>query len=234
MGVSSDNKSWCGSEGPAEDEGINGGFLLRVDIDREEEVCNGRKRSSRLWTRLWTSLCSFKEAVEEYSIQVQKVAEEINANLSELMGIGRDGLKSPHSDAGSLTLLLQDDDTSGLQIKHKGNWIPVKPIPNSLVLNIGNAIDDLVAAFWGDQILSNGVYKSIEHRAITNEKKARISVAAFAYPDDELEIGPLDSMVDHSHRPPMYRKVKYVDYISQIFARKMDEKAHIDLVKIQS
>ncbi|KAK8672271.1 hypothetical protein V6N13_110644 [Hibiscus sabdariffa] len=206
MGVSSDNKSWCGSEGPAEDEGINGGFLLRVDIDREEEVCNGRKRSSRLWTRLWTSLCSFKEAVEEYSIQVQKVAEEINANLSELMGIGRDGLKR------TMIPLASKLSTRGT----------------------GSLLNQSPTLLSSTSILSNGVYKSIEHRAITNEKKARISVAAFAYPDDELEIGPLDSMVDHSHRPPMYRKVKYVDYISQIFARKMDEKAHIDLVKIQS
>ncbi|MBA0697613.1 hypothetical protein Goari_021147 [Gossypium aridum] len=197
------------------------------------------------------NLPGFKEAVEEYSIEVQKVAEEINANLSILMGMERDGLKryqgelkqlmrmnyyppcsspdlvvgvSPHSDGGSLTVLLQDDDIIGLQIKHKGEWIPVKPIPNALVVNIGDAIE----------IMSNGVYKSIEHRAITNEKKARISAAAFAHVDDELEIGPLDSMVDDPHRPPMYKKIKYIDYIRQVLARKMDGKAHTDLVKIQT
>ncbi|KAK8593275.1 hypothetical protein V6N12_045358 [Hibiscus sabdariffa] len=61
------------------------------------------------------------------------------------------------------------------------------------------------------EMLSIGVYKSIEHRAIINVKKARISVAAFAYPDNELEIGPLDLMVDHSHRPPTYRKASTHD-----------------------
>lgn len=85
-----------------------------------------------------------------------------------------------------------------------------------------------------NQIMSNGVYKSIEHRAITNEKKARISAAAFAHVDDELEIGPLDSMVDDPHRPPMYRRIKYIEYMRQVLARQMDGKAHTDLVKIQT
>lgn len=48
---------------------------------------------------------------------------------------------SPHSDASSITLLLQDDEITGLQIKHKGIWVPVKPIPNALVVNIGDAME---------------------------------------------------------------------------------------------
>lgn len=114
------------------------------------------------------SLPGFREAVEEYSIEVSKVAEEICANLSVLMGMDRDGLKrligdykqgikmnyypacsrhdlvlgvSPHSDGSVLTLLMQDDEITSLQIKHEGAWIPVKPIPNSLVVNIGDATE---------------------------------------------------------------------------------------------
>ncbi|XWS74939.1 hypothetical protein CRYUN_Cryun01aG0041500 [Craigia yunnanensis] len=131
---------------------------------------------------------------------------------------------SPHSDGSALTLLLQDDEITSLQIKHKEEWIPVKPIPNSLVVNVGDATE----------ILSSGMYKSIEHRAITNEKKARISIAAFAFPDEELEIGLVDSMVDDYHRPRMYQKVKYVDYMRQVLARKREGKAHTDLVKIEN
>ncbi|OMP08403.1 Oxoglutarate/iron-dependent dioxygenase [Corchorus olitorius] len=189
--------------------------------------------------------------VEVYSIEVQKVIEEINANLSLLMGMDRDGLEklqgklkqmlklnyyppclepdlvlgiSPHSDGGTLTLLLQDDEVTGLQIKHKDQWISVKPIPNSLVLNVGDVIE----------ILSNGMYKSIEHRAVTNEKKSRISVAAFAFPEDEVEVGPVDSMVDDQNRPRMYRNVKYIDYVRHHLGRKMEEgKVHTDFVNIK-
>lgn len=48
---------------------------------------------------------------------------------------------SPHSDTSILTILMQDDDVTGLQIKHSGEWVPVKPIPNALVVNIGDVIE---------------------------------------------------------------------------------------------
>lgn len=83
------------------------------------------------------------------------------------------------------------------------------------------------------QAWSNGVYKSIEHRAVTNEKKARISVAIFVFPDDEVEIGPVDSMVDDGH-PRLYKKVKYIDYIRYTLARKMEGKTHTKFLKLDS
>ncbi|XVF83983.1 hypothetical protein PTKIN_Ptkin16aG0538400 [Pterospermum kingtungense] len=134
-------------------------------------------RNFKFWP---LTLPGFREAVEEYSMEVQKVAEEIYANFSVLMGLDRDSLKSPHSDGTTFTLLLQDDEVTGLQIKHKEAWISVKPVPNSLVVNIGDATE----------IQSNGMYKSIEHKAITNEEKPRISIATFMFPADEQEIGP--------------------------------------------
>ncbi|XP_022748497.1 protein SRG1-like [Durio zibethinus] len=206
------------------------------------------KRNFKFWP---VTSPGFKEAVDQYAKEVQKVAAEIYANLSVLMGLDRDGLIklqgelkqgirmnyypaclrpelvlgiSPHSDSSALTLLLQDDEITALQIKHKQSWVNVKPVPNSLVVNIGDATE----------ILSNGMYKSIEHRAITTEKKERISIAAFVFPDEEQEIGPLESMVDELHRPRMYRKMKYVDYVRQVFTRKMEGKAHIDIVKLEN
>lgn len=48
---------------------------------------------------------------------------------------------NPHSDATSISILLQDDDATGLEIQHDGGWVPVKPIPNSLIVNIGDVIE---------------------------------------------------------------------------------------------
>lgn len=197
------------------------------------------------------SIFIYREAVELYSTELQKVADEIFANLSLLMGMERGSLKdihggmkqamrmnyypicarpdlvlgvSPHSDGSSITLLLQDDEITSLQIKHKGRWVPVKPIPNAIVVNIGDVMEA-----W-----SNGVYKSIEHRAVTNEKKARISVATFVLPDEEVEIGSVDSMVDDDHHPRLYKKVKYMDYIRYTLARKMEGKTHTEFLKLDS
>lgn len=46
----------------------------------------------------------------------------------------------PHSDYGSLTLLLQDE-VKGLQIQHQGRWVTVEPIPNSFVVNVGDHLE---------------------------------------------------------------------------------------------
>jgi isopenicillin N synthase-like dioxygenase len=48
---------------------------------------------------------------------------------------------SPHSDTTTLTLLIQDDDVLGLEIRNKGNWVPVKPISDALVINVGDVIE---------------------------------------------------------------------------------------------
>ena len=46
----------------------------------------------------------------------------------------------PHSDYGLLTLLLQDE-VEGLQIQHEGRWMTVEPLPDSLVVNIGDHLE---------------------------------------------------------------------------------------------
>ncbi|KAK8466514.1 hypothetical protein PHAVU_008G118300, partial [Phaseolus vulgaris] len=87
---------------------------------------------------------------------------------------------SPHSDTSTITLLMQDDDITGLEIRHQGGWVPVIPISDALVVNI----------------LTNGKYKSIEHRAVTNKNKKRLSYALFVCPNGDAEVEPLDHVID--------------------------------------
>jgi isopenicillin N synthase-like dioxygenase len=48
---------------------------------------------------------------------------------------------SSHSDGSALTVLLQDDESTGLQILNNNRWISVEPIPNALVVNIGDTLE---------------------------------------------------------------------------------------------
>ncbi|KAM7468060.1 hypothetical protein LguiB_015622 [Lonicera macranthoides] len=170
---------------------------------------------------------------------VKRVGEELLRSLSLAMGMEKDTLNeqhkelvqglgvnyyptclkpdimglSPHSDTSTITILLQEDNINGLQIWHDGEWVPVKPIPNALVYNIGD-------------IWSNGKYKSIEHQAITNENKSRLFFASFLIPVDYVEIEPFAHIVDSHGSKRMYKKVKYGDYLRQSTNRKMEGKVH--------
>ena len=48
---------------------------------------------------------------------------------------------NPHSDGGGLTILLQANEMEGLQIKKDELWIPIKPLPNSFIINLGDMLE---------------------------------------------------------------------------------------------
>ncbi|KAE8099353.1 hypothetical protein FH972_017342 [Carpinus fangiana] len=193
-----------------------------------------------------------KEAIEAHSTELRRIAVELLDSLSVIMGMDNDALLglhqelvqvlrvnyyppccnpdkvlgfSPHSNSGTITILMQEDIISSLQVKHGGRWMPVKPTHNALVVNVGDAIE----------IWSNGRYKSFEHRAVTNENMARISYASFIIPHDDVEVEPFDHISDGGRScTRMYKKVRFGDYLRQSIRRKMEGKAHTDFAKIET
>lgn len=108
---------------------------------------------------------------------------------------------SPHSDPGGMTILLPDDFVSGLQVRKGNDWITVKPVPNAFIINIGDQI----------QVLSNAIYKSVEHRVIVNSIKDRVSLAMFYNPKSDLLIEPAKELVT-KERPALYSPMTYDEY----------------------
>ena len=45
-----------------------------------------------------------------------------------------------HKDPNAITILLQDT-VPGLQVLRDGKWLAVNPLPNTLIINIGNQIE---------------------------------------------------------------------------------------------
>lgn len=56
------------------------------------------------------------------------------------------GLNS-HSDAAGLSILLQINEVDGLQIKKDGMWVPIKPLPDAFIINIGDVLEVTHNAF---------------------------------------------------------------------------------------
>ncbi|XP_073007377.1 jasmonate-induced oxygenase 4-like [Typha latifolia] len=115
---------------------------------------------------------------------------------------------SPHSDPGALTVLLPDDRVEGLQVRKGEEWFTIYPIPNAFIVNIGDQI----------QVLTNGNYKSVEHRVIVNSAKERLSLAFFYNPKDDILIEPAQEFVA-PNKPPLYKKMAYKDY--KLFIRSL-------------
>ncbi|KAK7348954.1 hypothetical protein VNO80_23749 [Phaseolus coccineus] len=107
----------------------------------------------------------------------------------------------PHTDASALTILLQGNEVEGLQLKKDGTWIPVHPLPNAFLVFIGDVLE----------VVTNGIYRSIEHRAVVNSLKERFSIATFSGPEWNGNIGPAPSLVT-PQTPPLFKTIGVPDF----------------------
>eukprot|EP01125_Pyxidicula_operculata_P001668 TRINITY_DN11504_c0_g1_i1.p1 TRINITY_DN11504_c0_g1~~TRINITY_DN11504_c0_g1_i1.p1 ORF type:complete len:303 (+),score=43.39 TRINITY_DN11504_c0_g1_i1:13-921(+) len=96
----------------------------------------------------------------------------------------------PHTDYGMITLLLTDG-TPGLQIEKDGEWVDIPYIPGTFVVNLGDML----------QVVTNGLYKSTNHRVVLKEAKPRFSAAFFFEPNQNCllkAIGSNDAGIKYS------------------------------------
>jgi len=80
---------------------------------------------------------------------------------------------------------------------------------------------------WNMQIMSNGAYESVKHRATVNSENERISIAMFFLPKFESEIGPAVSLTN-PEKPPLFRRTGVEKYVQDYFTRDLDGKSYLD------
>jgi isopenicillin N synthase-like dioxygenase len=107
---------------------------------------------------------------------------------------------SHHTDAGAVTVLMQDEVT-GLQVFKDGRFHTVAPPDDALIINIGD-----VAQVW-----SNDRYRAPLHRVLANSGAARISIPYFLNPGYGYDYSPVASTVDDDH-PPRYRPINWGEF----------------------
>ncbi|GMP98205.1 hypothetical protein CsSME_00046176 [Camellia sinensis var. sinensis] len=62
------------------------------------------------------------------------------------------------------------------------------------------------------EMVTNGIYKSIEHRATVDSEKERLSIATFLGANLELDVGPAPSLIT-PQTPAIFRRVNVTDYL---------------------
>ncbi|CAN6196309.1 unnamed protein product [Urochloa humidicola] len=175
-------------------------------------------------------LPEFREALEEYAKHMDElgfkllelIARSLNLRPDRLHGFFKDQTPfirlfryppcprpdlalgvGPHTDAGGLTILLQDE-VGGLDVRRRsdGEWVRVKPVPNSFIVNVGDII----------QVWSNDIYESPQHRVSVNSTKERFSIPYFFNPAKYTVVEPLEELVSEEN-PCRYNPYKFGDFL---------------------
>ncbi|GLE02532.1 hypothetical protein PINS_up011370 [Pythium insidiosum] len=91
-----------------------------------------------------------------------------------------------HTDAGAVTVLLQDDDVASLQVLHRATqeWHLIPPRPGTFVINIGDML----------QVWSNDRFIAPLHRVLANGRSERFSAPFFYNPSYDAVIEPVPTV----------------------------------------
>jgi aminocyclopropanecarboxylate oxidase len=177
----------------------------------------------------------YRKVMKEFALKLEGLAEELLDLLCENLGLEKGYLKNvfygpkgptfgtkvsnyppcpkpdlikglrAHTDAGGIILLFQDDKVSGLQLLKDKQWIDVPPMRHSIVVNLGDQLE----------VITNGKYKSMEHRVIAQTNGTRMSIASFYNPGSDAVICPAPALVDNEaeDKKEIYPKFVFDDYM---------------------
>ncbi|MBA0718578.1 hypothetical protein Golax_006320 [Gossypium laxum] len=79
-------------------------------------------------------------------------------------------------------------------------------------------------------IMSNGEYKSLEHRAVVNPEKERLSIAALHYGNKNAQIGPLPDLLKTNKA--LYKTIPAEEFLNLKLSSKLDGKHLLNQMKI--
>jgi len=183
---------------------------------------------------IWPDLPGFRPAWEAYYREMEALAARImevfavalglapdffapyiDAPISALRALNYPALDRPpvagqqragaHTDYGSLTILLPQPGSKGLEIlTPQGEWRPVPPVEGAFVINIG----DLMERWTNDR------WRSTLHRVVPPPEAAtrrRMSLAFFHQPNWHAVIGNL------TDAPPVHAPVRSGPYLVEKF-----------------
>lgn len=160
---------------------------------------------------IWPEVNGFQDAWRMYYLEMERLAKRVMTAFAEALGLENSFfnafIESPisalralnypatldvteagqqragaHTDYGSLTILLPQPGTAGLQIYQKGAWIDVPAEKDCFVVNIGDLME-----LW-----TSGRWVSTLHRVVAKPNQpVRKSLAFFHQPNWDAEIMPI-------------------------------------------
>ena len=176
-----------------------------------KKICDHRAYEFCYQPTIWPEIEGFQKAWTDYYTEMEKLAVKIMSAFAEALNLKPDFFQNyietpisalralhypkttivpeegqqragAHTDYGSLTILLPQPGSTGLQLQIEHQWIDVPAIKGTFVINIG----DLMELWTGKR------WKSTLHRVIAKPNQPeRKSLAFFHQPDWEAKIYPI-------------------------------------------
>ncbi|KAG5404241.1 hypothetical protein IGI04_010360 [Brassica rapa subsp. trilocularis] len=139
-------------------------------------------------------------------LRMNHYPEKEETRRKEEIGFGE------HTDP-QLVSVLRSNNTEGLQICLKdGTWVDVPPDHSSFFVIVGDTL----------QVMTNGRFKSVKHRVLTNTKRSRLSMIYFARPPLTEKIAPFSCLVP-KQEDCLYREFTWSQYKSAAYKTKLGD-----------
>jgi polar amino acid transport system ATP-binding protein len=87
---------------------------------------------------------------------------------------------------------LKQDESGGLELKYRQQWVAVPTVPNSFICNLGQALAHL----------TNGRYLSSAHRMRNSTQTHRLSMAFCFEPPIDAALEPIVGVGPDVSQPP--------------------------------
>ncbi|CAN1257909.1 2-oxoglutarate-dependent dioxygenase 11 [Linum perenne] len=155
--------------------------------------------------KFWPKIpSSFRSSLDQYSSDLEKLSSTLLNYMAKNLGVEPEKLLSSFRD--------------GVQGVRKNYYPPCKE-------------SNKVIAIW--QIISNGEYKSIEHIAMVNPNKERLSIAAFHEPNIKAMIEPFSELINEK-KQAKYQSLSRVEFLKLVGSSKLDGKRFLSRLMINN
>ncbi|MCL7029971.1 hypothetical protein MKW94_024188 [Papaver nudicaule] len=191
------------------------------------------------------------EKMASFAVDVKNVAMEVMGAITESLGLSNsymrekleDGMQvmaincyppcpqpdrvlglPPHTDYSFVTILLQSGQGLQVMSTNEEEWRLIADNHGVLHVQVGDFLE----------VLSNGSYKSVVHRATLNSEKTRYSIASLhSYGMDE-KVETAKELVDEQH-PKGYKGSSFRDFLKFLSTNDIAEgSSFIENLKIKS